>query len=46
MRHLVDTDWLIDVLRGMPSAVGPLDQLSSVCLAVSIITYGELFEGA
>ena len=46
MSYLVDTDWIIDALRGDPSAVRPLDRLSPDGLAVSIITLGELFEGA
>ena len=46
MRYLVDTDWIIDALADVPSAVEPLDRLSADGLAVSIISFGELFEGA
>ena len=46
MRYLVDSDWLIDAFIGMPAAVTLLAQLRSEGLAVSIISYGELFEGA
>lgn len=42
----MDTDYLIDVSSGMPSAVLTLHQLSSQGLAVSIVSYGEIFEGA
>lgn len=46
MRYLVDSDWLIDVFLGIPTAVNLLAQLRDEGLAVSIISYGELFEGA
>ena len=46
MRYLVDSDWLIDAFTGIPAAVDLLAQLRDDGLAVSIISYGELFEGA
>ncbi len=46
MRYLVDTDWVIDVIKGIPSAVEILDQLIADGVAVSIISFGELYEGA
>jgi tRNA(fMet)-specific endonuclease VapC len=46
MSYLIDTDWLIDALLGMPRAVATLERLSDHDLGVSIISYGELFEGA
>ena len=46
MSYLVDSDWLIDALIGRPAAVRPLDDLSSAGVAVSIVSYGEIFEGA
>ncbi len=46
MRYLVDSDWLIDAFRGVPAAVELLAQLRDDGLAVSIVSYGELFEGA
>ena len=46
MRYLVDSDWLIDAFRGIPSAVDLLARLRDEGLAVSIVSYGELFEGA
>src|SRR5262245_16532124 len=46
MRYLVDSDWLIDAFLGIPTAVNLLAQLRDDGLAVSIISYGELFEGA
>jgi predicted nucleic acid-binding protein len=43
---LIDTDWVIDVLHGMTSAEQALLDLAPEGLAISLITYGELFEGA
>jgi tRNA(fMet)-specific endonuclease VapC len=46
MRYLVDSDWLIDALASIPAAVEPLDRLSTAGLAISIISCGEIYEGA
>ncbi len=46
MSYLIDTDWLIDVLLGVPGAVGAVERLSGHDLGISIVSYGELFEGA
>lgn len=46
MRYLVDTDWVIDVIKGFPSAVEILEQLIADGIAVSIVSFGELYEGA
>lgn len=46
MRYLADTDWVIDALAGRPDAVGPLRLLSSEGVAVSIVSLGEIYEGA
>lgn len=46
MSYLVDSDWLIDAFIGVPAAVSVLARLRTEGLAVSIISYGELFEGA
>jgi predicted nucleic acid-binding protein len=43
--YLVDSDWLIDALIGVPAAVSLLARLRTEGLAVSIISYGELVEG-
>jgi tRNA(fMet)-specific endonuclease VapC len=42
--YLVDTDWVIDGLGGHGLEV--LDRLSEHGLAVSMVTLGEVFEGA
>jgi tRNA(fMet)-specific endonuclease VapC len=44
--YLVDSDWLIDAVVGRQAAVAMLASLRSHGLAFSIISYGELFEGA
>ncbi len=46
MRYLVDSDWLIDASVGVPTAINLLARLRDEGLAVSIISHGELFEGA
>jgi predicted nucleic acid-binding protein len=42
MKYLVDSDWLVDALAGVSSAVATLTQLSGDGLAISIISVGEL----
>ena len=44
--YLLDTDWVVDVLHGQESATQTLLELAPSGLALSIITYGELYEGA
>lgn len=46
MSYLIDSDWLIDLLIGVPAAVGVTERLSGQGLGVSVVSYGELFEGA
>ena len=46
MNYLVDTDWIIDGIGGVTSAVQTLDQLGAQGLAVSVVSLGELFDGA
>jgi predicted nucleic acid-binding protein len=46
MRYLVDTDWLIDVLSGLNAAAATLQQLSGDGVGLSIVTLGEIYEGA
>jgi tRNA(fMet)-specific endonuclease VapC len=45
-RYLLDTDWVVDVLNGQDRAIQTVLELAPSGLAVSIITYGELYEGA
>ena len=46
MRYLVDSDYLVDALAGVPAAVVLLDQLADDGIGISIVSYGEVFEGA
>ena len=45
MTYLVDTDWLVDYLLGDPAAQTLLASLQPSGLAISIITYPEVYEG-
>ncbi len=45
MKYLVDTDWVVDFLKGREQAVKTLTALASDGLAVSLVTYGEIYEG-
>jgi predicted nucleic acid-binding protein len=47
MSYLVDSDWIIDALAGIPSAVAALKQRAHrQALAVSIVSFGEVYHGA
>jgi predicted nucleic acid-binding protein len=46
VRYLIDTDWVIDAFAGFRSAQHTLDDLSDEGIGVSIVSYGEIFEGA
>ena len=45
-RYLIDTDWIIDALNNQAAAIDHLINLAPEGLAVSLISYGELWEGA
>ena len=45
MKYLVDTDWVIDYLKGQKRATEMLASLSSDGVAISLISYGEIYEG-
>lgn len=45
MSYLVDTDWVASALKGRPEATTLLGKLSSEGLAISLITYGEIYDG-
>lgn len=42
---LIDTDWVIDYLKGVERAGPLLDSLINEGISISLITYGEIFEG-
>ncbi|MGH2561457.1 MAG: type II toxin-antitoxin system VapC family toxin [Thermomicrobiales bacterium] len=45
MSYLIDTDWLVDFLKGRPAAVRLLGRLAPDGLAISLVTFGEIYEG-
>jgi tRNA(fMet)-specific endonuclease VapC len=45
MSYLVDSDWIADWLKGRTPAVRLLSRIASDGLAISLISYGELYEG-
>lgn len=45
MKYLVDSDWLIDAFGGVGGAIQTLAFLRHDIPAVSIVSYGELFDG-
>lgn len=45
MRYLVDTDYVADFLKGRLGASDLLTRLAPEGLAISLITYGEIYEG-
>lgn len=45
MSYLVDTDWVASALKGRTDAQTLLTTLALEGLAISLITYGEIYEG-
>jgi predicted nucleic acid-binding protein len=45
MAYLIDSDWVIDHLSNIPTAVDLLTRLAREGIAVSIITYMEAYQG-
>ena len=45
MTHLVDSDYVADYLKGQRNATPFLDRLLPAGLAISIITFAEVYEG-
>jgi predicted nucleic acid-binding protein len=45
MRYLLDTDFVIDHLTGQADALGTLTQLLPDGVAISMITFSEIYEG-
>jgi predicted nucleic acid-binding protein len=44
--YLVDSDWVIDALTNQPTALAALRRHAADGLSVSIVTFGEVFDGA
>lgn len=45
MSYLIDTDWIVDYLKGKAPAVQTLESLAQARSAICLITYGEIYEG-
>jgi len=45
MSYLIDTDWAADHLNGRTAATDVLESLLPSGIAISLITYGEIYEG-
>lgn len=45
MKYLVDTDWVAEYLKARQPTTQILTSLRREGLAISLITYGEIFEG-
>lgn len=45
MTYLVDSDWIADYLKGRQQAIQLLDSLFRDGMAVSIISFAEIYEG-
>ncbi|NJN84268.1 MAG: type II toxin-antitoxin system VapC family toxin [Caldilineaceae bacterium] len=45
MNYLIDSDWVIDYLKGTATADQLLESLVRPGIAISLITFGEIYEG-
>jgi len=45
MKYLIDTDWVIDHLKGEPRVGRELEGLAPQGVAISVISLAELYEG-
>ncbi len=45
MNYLVDSNWVADYLKGKQLTVDLLSRLAEKGLAISIISFGEIYEG-
>ena len=45
MRYLVDSDWIIHALRGIPAFTQRLNELFDEGIGISIISMAELYQG-
>jgi len=45
MPYLLDSDWVVDALAGDAAAVDLLERLARDGIAISIVTYMEVYEG-
>jgi predicted nucleic acid-binding protein len=45
MKYLIDSDWIIEFLKGRTEAVRLINLLLPLQCAISIMTYGEVYQG-
>ena len=45
MKYLIDTDWVIDVLKGKYDVVAKVLTYTEEGMAISLIAYGEVYDG-
>ena len=45
MIYLIDSDWVADALKGRPNATTLLSGFATSGIAISTITFGEVYEG-
>ena len=45
MQYLLDSDWLIDYLKGVPEAQQLIGQIAQDGISISTVTYMEIFQG-
>lgn len=45
MKYLVDSDWVVDYLIGKQQAIDLLSSVFRDGVAISLITFGEIYEG-
>lgn len=45
MKYLIDTDWIVDYLAGQEEARKLLTTLHPDGIAISIVTFTEIYEG-
>jgi predicted nucleic acid-binding protein len=43
MKYLIDTDWVIDHLKGEERVVKQLEELASEGIAISVISLAEIY---
>jgi tRNA(fMet)-specific endonuclease VapC len=45
MKYLIDSDWIIEHLRGVSAVTKKLDEFAPSGMAISVISLAELYEG-
>jgi tRNA(fMet)-specific endonuclease VapC len=45
MKYLIDSDWIVEFLKGRTDAVRVINYLLPLQCAISIMTYGEVYQG-